>query len=318
MKKSLLLFLCLLLLTGCGGSGGSDSKKSEADTERWNSYVVVSNSLDKVDKALEAYLEAFGDSAQYQQTTKTTSFTNNMNSSSTDKFGKDIDKALELSKKDSTELGKATTALLTPAKELWANLAEAADYYKNKNYVDDNYAKAKTLHEKIIAIYPSYDDNLPAFNDLMDKQNRELRKSDIKEMKADGRALMATMLEAIDAAQTMQDILYEQNITSENLQSLSMDKFRPAYDEYVKYLNEFEKLSKDEKLVKEEKLEGYSISSLLNALKSVKTSAAGLIERHQQNKKAPFSPSMTTGTPEHFDRQMDALIARYNQAIGVK
>lgn len=323
MKKLIHLFLCLsllILLTGCGGGSAisevlGDSKSKEKEIEKWNSYVGVSNGLGKINDKLNKYLEVFGDQKEYQKTDRFNSFLNSSLNSPVEKYDKTLDKASEFSAKGSSDLDKTVAKTVGPVKELWTVLNEADSYYRNKDYVDDNYAKAKTLHEKIIATYPLLDNLIPEFNQIMDKSARELRKKEIKEMQDSGNKVMAAMLVTVDSAKKLQDIFYEQGINSANLQEIKMDVFRPAYEEYIKALNEYENIIKDEKQIKKEKFDDYSIKSMQNCFKEVKATASGIIERYESKKPASRTPSMDSGTPEKLDQKMDSLITRYNQML---
>lgn len=319
MRRVLVIVMMAVLagmLAGCGGS-----TKKEADTERWNSYISVSNFQSGLYRSLEAYLTAYGDGKEPVQPRNNASFLNSMMGGpmAKERFTTAVRRANELSGKGASELDKSAMKMCAQIDELWNALYDAADYYRSKGYIDDGYAKGKKLHSKIIGMYPAFDDTAAEFNGLMDAKAKVLRKDEIKELKADGFKVRAAMLGALDAAKNLQDILIEQDISSENLQSLKMDVFRPAYDELVRAIEEFEKVSANDAQLKKEDVEKYSVTNVGGGLKGVKAAAAGLIERYQQGKNAPGgAPGMIAGTPENFDQRMSTLVTRYNQAIGVR
>ena len=317
MKRLILAMLAVFAIFAIAGCGGDSKAKKEADTEKWNSYIDISNSMKTVYKGLDGYVEVFGNELKYEQPKSMTKFLNAMSSGpEKDRVEKGLKKASELSAKGSTELDKTAAKTFAAMNELYTALADSYAYYRNKDYVDDNYAKAQKLHERVIKAYPAFEESTPVFNKIMDAEAKVRRKAEIKEMSAEGYKIRASMLSAIDAAKNMQDILIEQDITSQNLQSLKMDVFRPAYDEFVKALGEYDKVKDDKNQRKKEQIQDYSVESVAKCLKDVKASAAGLIERYQTKAAPPrMIPGSTTGTPENFDQKMDMLITRYNQSL---
>lgn len=324
----------LVLLVGCSDEEKTESESASGqessaparpsddgavETGKWNAYVDLSNTMSGgYYRAIELYLEAFGRDEVFRKPaaeSKQMDFTNACLGWQAESLTKSIDRVVAVSAgAPKTELDQSAAALAPDLKALWTDVLSMATYLKNKDYVDDDYAKAKKLHPGILAAIVRVDGKIHPFVVALTVQEGEMRQANLKAMREDGLEILPAMLEVLTAAENIQVYLDQNHITSQTMDHLKMDTFRPLYDELATKLQALKGVISEDKAEKEG-LRYLSVGNYYELAQDVKTSAAGLIERHDKKANAPMIPGMVAGTPEYFLTRFSTLVERYNGIV---
>ena len=293
-----------------------DASAEEVETDKWNAYVALDNLLgEHFFDALHNYGLAFGDGAEFskpKQENDRIRFTNEVIQVTT--LQKKADEAAALAATgSSTELDKAVIAIVPGLKALWADMTALSDYLRNKEQVDDDWAKARTLHPRILASMKTVEENLPAFQQAMAAKSAHLRATEVDRMKAEGLVLLPAMFQVVLDAEDIQMFLSEKEATHENLiTAVTEEEFRTFYTRLGEGLKELDAVLKEE-TAKAEGISFHYAKLVKEQGQAYKKDAATLIE-HLQNKKNP-SGALSDGAPDDLTRKYSLLVDRYNSAL---
>lgn len=312
----------------------------KAEIEKWNSYVDLGNEIEIVfQPALAAYFDIFGRSPEYQPAKQLliNPFLTSMSNS--DHLTALINIAIEMSVREPrSELDQAVEALAVQLKSLWSGLQEARDLLSPplapaQTSVAEIEVQNQTqqpgqvgikppplpdyrqLHKRI---YESYQDLMlkyGRFRGILNQVDALRREKDIQDMNQKGMILRAALLQLIDSAQNIQDMLSSRSITSSTMANLDLEEFTNLYNNFQKSIDEFEKKRQDTQQLSREKLEPASLASFIPQLKLVQSSLFSLMTRFQLQATAgtvPSVPEGSIGTPEHFGRELGSLVDQYN------
>ncbi|WP_426446268.1 YiiG family protein [Paenibacillus sp. S-38] len=209
---------------------------------------------------------------------------------------------------------------LTPViKDLLSVLDDMKAYYDSKGYVDDDFAKGKQLHTKLVSANLAYGTVAKEYFTAMQKLGNEQRQAELQKLKdADQQIRYNALKFMIDAEATAIE-MDEQGITAGNVLQLDMTKFKAKYDMMTEDLNALVTIAKDKKRIQTEGVNSFSIENYIHSATEAKAAASKIIERI--NKKQPVSDSdlngqflnTTDGTPENFYYLLSKAVQRYNE-----
>lgn len=320
--------LALLFAAGCSGdeekeslpteqSGKAEAKKEAAfdETDKWNAYVDLSNRMnEKFFGGYEKYIETFGSGEDFKKPEG--SVTNYSNSVIN---GHDLVKALDRAYEVSADqprdsLDQSVQTLAPPLKSMWNNMVALKDYIKNKEYIDDNYAKAGELHKQIMAAAPEVEAAVEPFMTALTSQETVMREKSMKKMLAEGLKIRAGMLEVLNEAEKILNYFNQKNISHTNIQSLDVEDFRPLYVSFGEAVKKLEATATDEQ-INAEKIYAGGVKNYIEVAKETRTQAAAMIEYVQENKVPARVGPNTPGTPESYANKFKLLVSRYNSYI---
>ncbi|WP_426454989.1 YiiG family protein [Paenibacillus sp. S-38] len=209
---------------------------------------------------------------------------------------------------------------LTPViKDLLSVLDDMKAYYDSKGYVDDDFAKGKQLHTKLVSANIAYETVAKQYFIAMQKLGNEKREAELQKLKdADQQIRYNALKFMIDAEATALE-MDEQGITAGNVLELDMTKFKAKYDIMTEDLNALMTIAKDKERIQKEGINSFSIENFVHSATEAKAAASKIIERI--NKKKPVSDSdlngqflhSTDGTPENFNYLLSKAVERYNE-----
>ncbi|MNI47295.1 hypothetical protein D3C73_1018070 [compost metagenome] len=209
---------------------------------------------------------------------------------------------------------------LTPVlKDLLSVLDDMKAYYDTRGYVDDDFAKGKQLHTKLVNANLAYETVANQYFTALQKLGNEQRLAELQKLKdADQQIRYNALKFMIDAEATAIE-MDEQGITAGNVLQLDMTKYKAKYDIMTADLSALMTILKDKERIQKEGINSFSIENYVHSATEAKAAASKIIERI--NKKEPVSDSdlngqflnTTDGTPENFNYLLSKAVERYNE-----
>lgn len=302
------------------GMRTEDKKKEESaqlETEKWNAYADLSNALsDNFFAAMEGYSTLFGSGEKISQTADNhtqVKWRENLSRGGT-ALTKAFDTAEVLAvKAPQSELDTRVATFIQVANPLWKDMKALASYTREKEYMDDSWARGNELHPRILAGLKAFDPVFIAYREAMSVKSAELRASEIQRMKKEGMKILPAMLETLFLAENIQFYLASKDATSENILTVVReDEFRPLYTAFSESLKALEPLL-DAETAKREGISFHFSKVFLKDGKEYKKNAATTLEILQSKKKPHFSSF--NGSPKELSRLYGRLVDRYNSAL---
>ncbi|WP_343059887.1 YiiG family protein [Saccharibacillus deserti] len=285
--------------------------------EKYNAYVMLNNLMrGRIDEVLIHYFEKFG--TEKQPVIEDNFSFIMLGVVEQDRAVIDQAKGFIASKPAFASADPAAAKLIPAIQDLLAVLDGMKVYYDSKGYVDDDFAKGKELHAKLLAAYEAYDKSAQDYYTALQKMGDEQRLADLQEFKNAGQDIRYNALKfMIDAEATAMEI-EAQGIHAANVLELDLAKFKAKYDVMTADLTALTTLSKDKDQIQKEGLNEFSIGSYVQAATEAKVGASNIIERIKN--KEPVSDSdlsgqfldSTEGTPETFNQLIGKAVERYN------
>ncbi len=331
--RSILISTCVmgLLLSGCDDKGSTPaqtgttapsaqsgtasksdsvekSQKKIRETEKWNSYVALSNTGPlHYEVALKEYVETHVTNGKLDLEKK--------NPMAGTYFAPRTPSSLNDLTKSATEIAKQEPkweidATVVPFCEALLNLTslleQAKAYYRSKDYVDDSYARGKELHPKIMAAVETVYKAQDAFEQGMAAMDVQKLLESLQSMRAAGLKIRPA---AIDMIQILRESIVEINrVTADGTKpgALTLAEYQPIYDKLVVVYKELEAVISDEALAKQENINMSTLRTLGTSAKNIKRQASSVMEGLQ--KKIPYTPSST----KDFGGSLSRMVDTYN------
>lgn len=235
----------------------------------------------------------------------------------------DVESAYELasSKPEKSELDEAYLALYTPLTELMNTLTEIYDYTDMKSYLDDDFAKGKELHAKLWSAFGEYEERGELFMDKLSEEEEIRNEATKKEMLDNGYEAFYAVVSVIDSAQAIEEELYEQGITDDNILDMDMEKIQPLYDEFTSNVEMVLEYSKDEDKLREEGIPVNSAywGTFISSMRDTKTSMTEVLAKVKAGEPLNEFDTMITMTGEcsiaSFQEGISSMINDYNHFV---
>lgn len=345
MLKLRSLFIALaisaMVLAGCGGSeeektpsassSSSATGEEASDSSRWNAYVDLFNS-DNTFSFAGKYLQATGtDEAPTVDDFSLNRFTGTVNiggRTMTPEYADALNPVLEKAKASpQSELDLSTERYVEGLKKLRQGIYEAYVYYAARSHLDDGLEKGKTIHTAILTAYQESMEAYQSFAANMDKKNRELMLSEVKEMRKNGMSIVPSSLEFSIAAQSLADELKRQGLDEDTVYKLDAAAFEPFYKTLTDSLQTLEKEGTSEKYLTKEGLYKERVQTVTNSARKLKGIAANIKEKAAKGAPEPQSgPRMVRplemgkigDTPEAYFNALDLFTTSYNRMVEVR
>ena len=188
MKKIGAIVVIMLVIVFLSWQTGKVEKKSlsgvskeqivlEKNKDKYNKHIRFYNRILNVDKGLLYYFEDAGMDKQFKNI-QTEDIEADI---AIDKNFIDKLKELSASKDKKDELDKKAIAMIPILEKMLPVAEEMKTYYKNKQYLQDNYAKAQTLHTELLASLDKYNQVTKSYKEVFEKKSNEIKKLMIKD-----------------------------------------------------------------------------------------------------------------------------------------
>jgi Protein of unknown function (DUF3829) len=208
------------------------------------------------------------------------------------------------------ELEKAGTAYSAALAKLAPLLEQADDYYTQKNYQDDKFAKGNELHPKLMAAFNEFDAANTSLREHVGTLNRAERERSVAEREKKGKDLMTHLDRAMLEAESLIELSGPPEEIKVDAFVAQLDKFEKAWNE----LDAYQAGHKDEQPM--------MWSQVPSAMKDYLTASKELMRRARD--KTPYSSSdkmnlggsgewMVNGSPGKMMREYNELIDTVNR-----
>ena len=319
-----LCLLCTWLGAGCSDEDRAGAEREtvryvtaeDVETEKWNSYVELANTVDPV---VRSYLAAYWNNFPEPDYARPGGY-----------FIYRIDpllqpapgmEALITSAADNTgrgaqsELDQAAREYSAALGRLWDAVWTANRYYLDTAWRQDSHRRGASLHDAVTAAYGTYDDERVKFFSLMDARDTELMHASIRDMRKDGREVLPAMLAVIARARAVDAELNRQGIEAHTVAELEQTAYTEQYGALVKALEQLEGAVANEELLRKEAVASAEADRVLASARQVELSARALLESARTGRRFDIN-SLVVGTPGHYSRELGLLTVRYNRLGG--
>lgn len=293
-----------------------------SDLEAYNNYVDLSNFMTgDVESALDRYFAGVEASSDFHPVENGYYIANGFSSTNYD-FLDTVESQADLGTAY-PDVDNAAMELIPALRNLMQVLDEAADYGKQKSYLDDNYAKGEEIHSRFVPAVNSYDDlRVPFLNSLRDIL-KEQQKKDLERLEKEGYTIRYQMLKLTVLKSEIMNVIYAQeNVSDENILSLDVTDIKPKYEEYSSILAEFATNYKDKAEQEKEGFETYQSTQLglfYDAVVNFKVQTQALISRVEEQREYSEAEKLilrtADGSLEHLAECGSDVTSRYNSVI---
>lgn len=314
-----------LLLSACNGSDSGGRSKAVADTAKYNAYVELGNFMSGwLDLNVYAYAEKFGfdEEIQFKKDFDPKTFEGAVMTPIIKGFFDKVDKTLEYaSTEPSYGAADETMKALSPKlKDFLTTINEVDAYYRSKGFAEDDFAKGKELHKKLIAQYHEYTDLANTFFADMIEITKQKEQDELERLKNDDYMLRYYAKSVVMKAKDIQNDFIAAKVDDSNLSEYDAAAFKEKYDALTEDMNQFLEYAKDKSRMEKEGIQ--SFWRFDQAIPGVKASATDILQFLQ--KKTPTetkssSGKVTThdriGLIEQYDNKVFDMISCYNNMI---
>lgn len=293
------------------------------DQELYNLYVSVNNHMvgrlyDSLDRYFNyiAYQEEFAlvdeDDPDY--------YCYSISDSQMNK----IEEAYELasSKTEPNALDQSFLALYPSIKELISTLNSIYTYTDIKSYLDDDYARGKEYHNALWNAMQEYNIAGAAFMDELNITANERNAASLLRLKEEGYEVLYTINVMFNNVEAIQEELYRQGISDENLLEMDLTAIQPLYDEFVVNVEAILEFANDNEKLQNE---GIPVNSaywhtFISSMKDTKTSLTKVMQRVKNQEAYTYYHESIMSLPGQdsllsFDAGISDMINDYNYFI---
>jgi len=218
------------------------------EVEKWNSYVDLAHELEALFlPALNAYLETFGHSPEYQPAQGSGLIANYflVLMERPEDLGRVLDQARGLAEQGEGELDQAVRELWPYLQVLWIDLKRSRDYHQNKEETVPDLPEEtgelrvrldspEETHARIFAAYQGFAATYDRFRQNLNRAGQERRQKDIRELREKGLIIQPALLEILDVGQALQDYLNFRHISGAAPAGLKPEEIQPFLDRLKK------------------------------------------------------------------------------------
>ncbi|MCD2252953.1 DUF3829 domain-containing protein [Listeria marthii] len=323
----LIIALSVSLLAGCGNDKKENSATdnglyTKEELVKYNDYVKLSNAInyDFVSARtnyLKSYSDENGDFKIPSNNDILTPIRNPAETTNALMAMKD-----SVSKTPSLPMDKNFEKLSNEITNEIHMLNELQTYFTSKSYLDDNYAKATTLHKELTTSIQNSNKEIQSFNEAMQKLNTAQQDFAAKKMEKSGSLTCLALNNFISASENLVAELRNQQIDATNVTELDVAAYEKQYTNLTKTYEAFIKASTDEAQLEKEKLTSNDLVFLVKKVTSTKAEATLILDRAKKKQaipedelKNPIFIETIEGTPEKLIKEYNSLISDYNGSL---
>ena len=333
MKKIGIILIIMLVIVFLSTRTGKIEKKSlsgvskeqavlEKNKDKYNKHIRFYNRILNIDKGLLYYFEDAGMDKKFK---------NIQNEESTADIAIDknfIDKLKELSesKEKKDELDKKAIAMLPVLEKMLPITDEMRTYYKNKQYLQDNYAKAQDLHTQLLATLDKYNQVTKSYKEVFEKKSDEIKKLMIKDYDKRKQYITYNQFMFIEEGDQIIKEIHKQGLDASDFTAKgNAKKFKKLEEKMDKAFIKFEKSIKNTKQLEKEGYNPGNHSEFIQKANKFKQSVNVFIQRIEKKEKAShssvsdsFFAQTEEGTPENVLANFNEVIKEHNKLLAKK
>lgn len=333
MKKIGIILIIMLVIVFLSTRTGKIEKKSlsgvskeqavlEKNKDKYNKHIRFYNRILNIDKGLLYYFEDAGMDKKFK---------NIQNEEITADIAIDknfIDKLKELSesKEKKDELDKKAIAMLPVLEKMLPITDEMRIYYKNKQYLQDNYAKAQDLHTQLLATLDKYNQVTKSYKEVFEKKSDEIKKLMIKDYDKRKQYITYNQFMFIEEGDQIIKEIHKQGLDASDFTAKgNAKKFKKLEEKMDKAFIKFEKSIKNTKQLEKEGYNPGDHSEFIQKANKFKQSVNVFIQRIEKKEKAShssvsdsFFAQTEEGTPENVLANFNEVIKEHNKLLAKK
>ena len=288
----------------------------EKNKDKYNKHIRFYNRILNIDKGLLYYFEDAGMDKKFK---------NIQNEEITADIAIDknfIDKLKELSesKEKKDELDKKAIAMLPVLEKMLPITDEMRTYYKNKQYLQDNYAKAQDLHTQLLATLDKYNQVTKSYKEVFEKKSDEIKKLMIKDYDKRKQYITYNQFMFIEEGDQIIKEIHKQGLDASDFTAKgNAKKFKKLEEKMDKAFIKFEKSIKNTKQLEKEGYNPGDHSEFIQKANKFKQSVNVFIQRIEKKEKAShssvsdsFFAQTEEGTPENVLANFNEVIKEHN------
>ena len=333
MKKIGIILIIMLVIVFLSTRTGKIEKKSlsgvskeqavlEKNKDKYNKHIRFYNRILNIDKGLLYYFEDAGMDKKFK---------NIQNEEIAADIAIDknfIDKLKELSesKEKKDELDKKAITMLPVLEKMLPIADEMRAYYKNKQYLQDNYGKAQDLHTQLLATLDKYNQVTKSYKEVFEKKSDEIKKLMIKDYDKRKQYITYNQFMFIEEGDQIIKEIHKQGLDASDFTAKgNAKKFKKLEEKMDKAFIKFEKSIKNTKQLEKE---GYNLgdhSEFIQKANKFKQSVNVVIQRIEKKEKAShssvsdsFFAQTEEGTPENVLANFNEVIKEHNKLLAKK
>ena len=333
MKKIGAIVVIMLVIVFLSWQTGKVEKKSlsgvskeqivlEKNKDKYNKHIRFYNRILNVDKGLLYYFEDAGMDKQFKNI-QTEDIEADI---AIDKNFIDKLKELSASKDKKDELDKKAIAMIPILEKMLPVAEEMKTYYKNKQYLQDNYAKAQTLHTELLASLDKYNQVTKSYKEVFEKKSNEIKKLMIKDYDKRKQFITYNQFIFIEEGDKIIKEIHKQELDASDFTAKgNAKKFKKIQEKMDKLFNKFEKSIKNTKQLEKEGYNPGDHSEFIQKANKFKQSVNVFIQRIEKKEKAShssvsdsFFAQTEEGTPENVLANFNEVIKEHNKLLAKK
>jgi len=329
MKKIGIIMIGLLVIVFLSMVSGKVEKKSlsgvskeqeilSRNKDKYSKHIRFYNRILNIDKGLLYYFEDAGTDKKFR-------IIQNEDITADIAIDKNfIDKLKELeTSKEKDELDKKAIAMIPILEKMMPITDEMRTYYKNKEYLKDNYEKAQVLHTQLLATLDKYNQVTKNYKNVFEKKSDEIKKLMIKDY--DKRRQFITynqFMFIIEGEKIIKEIHKQELDASDFILKGNAKQFKKMEEKMDKALIKFEKSLKNTKQLEKEGYTPGDHSEFVQKTNKFNQSVNVFIQRIEKKEKAShssvsdsFFAQTEEGTPENLLANFNEVIKEHNKLL---
>lgn len=333
MKKIGIIVLVMLGIVILSMMSGKVEKKSldgiskeqailDRNKDKYSKHIRFYNRILNIDKGLLYYFEDAGTDKKFR-TIQNEDITADI---AIDKDFIDKLKELETSKERKDEMDKKAIAMIPILEKMMPITDEMRTYYKNKEYLKDNYEKAQVLHTQLLATLDKYNQVTKSYKNVFEKKSDEIKKLMIKDYDKRKQFITYNQFMFITEGEKIIKEIHKQELDASDFISKGNAKqFKKMEEKMDKALIKFEKSLKNTKQLEKEGYMPGDHSEFVQKANKFNQSVNVFIQRIEKKEKAShssvsdsFFAQTEDGTPENVLANFNEVIKEHNKLLAKK
>ena len=290
--------------------------------DKYSKHIRFYNRILNIDKGLLYYFEDAGTDKKFR-TIQNEDITADI---AIDKNFIDKLKELETNKEKKDELDKKSIAMIPILEKMMPITDEMRTYYKNKEYLKDNYEKAQVLHTQLLATLDKYNQVTKSYKNMFEKKSDEIKKLMIKDYDKRKQFITYNQFMFITEGEKIIKEIHRQELdASDFIEKGNAKQFKKIEEKMDKALIKFEKSLKNTKQLEKEGYMPGDHSEFVQKANKFNQSVNVFIQRIEKKEKAShssvsdsFFAQTENGIPENILANFNEVIKEHNKLLAKK
>ena len=294
----------------------------DRNKDKYSKHIRFYNRILNIDKGLLYYFEDAGTDKKFR-TIQNEDITADI---AIDKDFIDKLKEFETSKERKDEMDKKAIAMIPILEKMMPITDEMRTYYKNKEYLKDNYEKAQVLHTQLLATLDKYNQVTKSYKNVFEKKSDEIKKLMIKDYDKRKQFITYNQFMFITEGEKIIKEIHKQELDASDFISKGNAKqFKKMEEKMDKALIKFEESLKNTKQLEKEGYMPGDHSEFVQKANKFNQSVNVFIQRIEKKEKAShssvsdsFFAQTEEGTPENVLANFNEVIKEHNKLLAKK